>query len=337
MKLSDFDYLLPSELIAQKPLARRDGCRLMKLDRASSSVSHHRFYDLSSLLRTGDVLVFNDSKVLPARVLFQLHGRECEIFYLKDVAGGWEVLVRPGKYFQEGDVFSIDGKLECTVVAVHDNGSRILHFSSELATPALLEVLGGITPLPPYIHEKSPLADYQTIYAHTPGSVAAPTAGLHFTEELFATLDAKGIQREYATLHVGAGTFLPVQTENIEDHAMHSEWFELSPETCERLNAAKKEGRRIIAVGTTACRILETATDMNGQLQPFSGTTNIFIYPGYEWKMIDALITNFHFPKSTLLMLVSSLAGRDFILRAYEEAVAERYRFYSFGDAMFIE
>ena len=336
MQLSEFDYVLPQELIAQKPLEKRDASRLMLLHRKNHVLEDRFFHELPHLLQPDDVLVLNDSKVVPARILFDFHGRECEIFYLSEVSKKplqWKVLVRPGRFFQEGNESSF-GDFSFVVKSIEENGIRIIQFAKNPVTSEILEK-SGMTPLPPYIHEMASLERYQTVYARNPGSTAAPTAGLHFTEELFAELNVKGIQCEYVTLHVGAGTFLPVQSENIGEHRMHEEWFSLSSDVCKRLNAAKKEGRRIIAVGTTACRVLESCTT-SGVLKPKEGFTKLFITPGYEWRFVDGMITNFHLPKSTLLMLVSALAGRDFIFEAYKHATAEKYRFFSFGDAMLI-
>jgi S-adenosylmethionine:tRNA ribosyltransferase-isomerase len=358
MQLSDFDYVLPKELIAQDPLDRRDASRLLVLHRDQKKMEDRLFSDIASFLRPGDVLVFNNSKVLPARIVFHqkshdgIHERECEIFYLREIAPlRWEALIRPGKMFRKGDIFEMHFagfSMRCTVISVEDSGTRILDILplGENAPRTTFEILDavGTVPLPPYIQKMSSLDRYQTLYAKVPGSVAAPTAGLHFTNEIFQALDEKGVQREYVTLHVGACTFLPVQTENIADHRMHEEWFSLAPDVCARLNDAKREGRRVIAVGTTACRTLESAVSLNSPdspsssiLIPQNATTKLFITPGYQFHFIDGLITNFHLPKSTLLMLVSALAGRDFILDAYHHAIAHQYRFFSFGDAMFIE
>lgn len=349
MRLSDFDYHLPKGFIAQDPLEKRDDSRLMFLNRETQSISHHQFYDLPHLLRPGDILVLNDSKVIPARVLFSWKGRKCEIFYLRDHENDrgfiqWEILVRPGKYFRIGDIvplsagFSLEiekilsGKLSIASVKVAND-----LYEEGLDSEKILYKIGGQTPLPPYIHKPVSARRYQTIYARDPGSVAAPTAGLHFTKDLFRKLEQTDIMHEYITLHVGAGTFLPVKTENIEDHFIHSEPYFIDCCVIDDLNRAKKQGRRIIAVGTTVCRALETAADNeSGYILPSEPETNIFIYPGYKFRYVDGLITNFHLPKSTLLMLVSAFAGREFIFGAYQEAIGQRYRFYSFGDAMLI-
>lgn len=349
MRLSDFDYFLPLELIAQEPIAKRDDSRLMFLNRENQQISDHRFYDLPDLLQPGDMLVFNDSKVVPARILFTWKGKKCEVFYLKDHNNDrnimqWEILVRPGKYFQIGDTVKLPAGFEIEIEDILPSGSRIASvkvandlYEEGLDSEKILHKLGGETPLPPYIRKSAPMERYQTIYARDPGSVAAPTAGLHFTKDLFRGLEQRDIMHEYITLHVGAGTFLPVQTENIEEHYMHSEQYYIDCCVIDSLNMAKKQGRRIIAVGTTACRALESAADNEyGYVLPPEKTTDIFIYPGYKFKYVDGLITNFHLPKSTLLMLVSAFAGQDFIKKAYQHAIEEKYRFFSFGDAMLI-
>lgn len=349
MLLSDFDYNLPRELIAQEPSAQRDHSRLMFLNRDSKTFSHHHFYHLPDLLCSGDVLVLNDSKVIPARVFFFWKGRKCEIFYLQDHENEqhvmqWKILVRPGKYFQIGDALQLPAGFELEIEDILPDGSRIASvkvandlYEEGLDSEKILQKIGGETPLPPYIHRPAPEGRYQTIYARDPGSVAAPTAGLHFTKDLFRKLEQRDIMHEYITLHVGAGTFLSVQTQNIEDHFMHSEPYHIDCCVIDDLNRAKKQGRRIIAVGTTVCRALESAADNEyGYILPSDPETNIFIYPGYKFRYVDGLITNFHLPKSTLLMLVSAFAGRDFIFEAYQEAIQQRYRFFSFGDAMLI-
>ena len=338
MNVQDFDYYLPEELIAQTPLAQRDASRLMVLPRQQGACSHRHFFELPSLLRKGDLLVFNDTRVLPAR----LHGRKrdtgakVEVFLLKRLdLDRWETLVRPGRKLRPGTEVVFSDELSAVIEDTTEFGGRIVRFCWQGVFEEILQRLGEV-PLPPYIHEKLPDPErYQTVYARENGSAAAPTAGLHFTPELLSQLREQGIQTAYVTLHVGLGTFRPVAVESIQDHVMHSEQYAISAETAALVNETRRQGGRVIAVGTTAVRTLETA-GQSGQLQPCSGFTNIFIYPGYEYKIIDGLITNFHLPKSTLLMLVSALAGRERVLAAYKEAVEQRYRFFSFGDAMFI-
>ncbi|MEA4834838.1 MAG: tRNA preQ1(34) S-adenosylmethionine ribosyltransferase-isomerase QueA [Anaeromusa sp.] len=338
MNVQDFDYYLPEELIAQTPLAQRDASRLMVLPRQQGACSHRHFFELPSLLRKGDLLVFNDTRVIPAR----LHGRKrdtgakVEVFLLKRLdLDRWETLVRPGRKLRPGTEVVFSDELSAVIEDTTEFGGRIVRFCWQGVFEEILQRLGEV-PLPPYIHEKLPDPErYQTVYARENGSAAAPTAGLHFTPELLSQLREQGIQTAYVTLHVGLGTFRPVAVESIQDHVMHSEQYAISAETAALVNETRRQGGRVIAVGTTAVRTLETA-GQSGQLQPCSGFTNIFIYPGYEYKIIDGLITNFHLPKSTLLMLVSALAGRERVLAAYKEAVEQRYRFFSFGDAMFI-
>ena len=338
MNVQDFDYYLPEELIAQTPLAQRDASRLMVLPRQQGACSHRHFFELPSLLRKGDLLVFNDTRVIPAR----LHGRKrdtgakVEVFLLKRLdLDRWETLVRPGRKLRPGTEVVFSDELSAVIEDTTEFGGRIVRFCWQGVFEEILQRLGEV-PLPPYIHEKLPDPErYQTVYARENGSAAAPTAGLHFTPELLSQLREQGIQTAYVTLHVGLGTFRPVAVESIQDHVMHSEQYAISAETAALVNETRRQGGRVIAVGTTAVRTLETAGQI-GQLQPCSGFTNIFIYPGYEYKIIDGLITNFHLPKSTLLMLVSALAGRERVLAAYKEAVEQRYRFFSFGDAMFI-
>ena len=338
MNVQDFDYYLPEELIAQTPLAQRDASRLMVLPRQQGACSHRHFFELPSLLRKGDLLVFNDTRVIPAR----LHGRKrdkgakVEVFLLKRLdLDRWETLVRPGRKLRPGTEVVFSDELSAVIEDTTEFGGRIVRFCWQGVFEETLQRLGEV-PLPPYIHEKLPDPErYQTVYARENGSAAAPTAGLHFTPELLSQLREQGIQTAYVTLHVGLGTFRPVAVESIQDHVMHSEQYAISAETAALVNETRRQGGRVIAVGTTAVRTLETA-GQSGQLQPCSGFTNIFIYPGYEYKIIDGLITNFHLPKSTLLMLVSALAGRERVLAAYKEAVEQRYRFFSFGDAMFI-
>nr|WP_320145796.1 tRNA preQ1(34) S-adenosylmethionine ribosyltransferase-isomerase QueA [uncultured Anaeromusa sp.] len=338
MNVQDFDYHLPEELIAQTPLAQRDASRLMVLPRQQGACLHRHFFELPSLLRKGDLLVFNDTRVIPAR----LHGHKkdtgakVEVFLLKRLElDRWETLVRPGRKLRPGTEVVFSEELSAVIEDTTEFGGRIVRFRCQGVFEEILQRLGEV-PLPPYIHEQ--LSDperYQTVYARENGSAAAPTAGLHFTPELLTQLREQGIQTAYVTLHVGLGTFRPVAVESIQDHVMHSEQYAISAETAALINETRRQGGRVIAVGTTAVRTLETA-GQSGQMQPCSGFTNIFIYPGYEYKIIDGLITNFHLPKSTLLMLVSALVGRERVLAAYKEAVEQRYRFFSFGDAMFI-
>lgn len=340
MKTSDFDYELPPELIAQTPLERRDGSRLMTLDKVTGQVEHRHFYDLPSLLRPGDCLVLNNSRVLPARLIGQREpgGGAAEVLLLTDKGNKvWECLVRPGRRLREGARVSFgNGALHAEIQAVLPDGNRLVRFDYEGIFLEVLERLGKM-PLPPYIKEE--LQDqerYQTVYSKEVGSAAAPTAGLHFTKELLQTIENMGVKVCYVTLHVGLGTFRPVGEENLEDHDMHSEYCTISQETADIINETKAAGGRVICVGTTSCRTLESWAGEDGTMKESSGWTNIYIYPGYRFKVMDALVTNFHLPQSTLIMLVSALAGREHVLAAYEEAVRERYRFFSFGDAMFI-
>jgi S-adenosylmethionine:tRNA ribosyltransferase-isomerase len=347
LKLSDFDYQLPKEMIAQRPLAERDQSRLMVLNRADGTIEHHRFFELPELLGEDCVLVFNESRVIPARLKFKLGESNAEILLIKSVGEDtWECMVRPGPKFEPKTEGQIDDECGFYVKEITPHGLRVIKFKCGDFKEYLKK--HGHTPTPPYIKEEvSDPEKYQTVYAKTEGSVAAPTAGFHFTDRVFADLKAKGIQTEFITLHVGLGTFQPVKIDNIKKHQMHSEWFSLPEGTADRLNQAKAKGKKIVAVGTTAVRVLESCSDSEGQLKAQSGETDIFIYPGYSWKFVDQLITNFHVPKSTLLMLVSafanpsdvppeSLKGRDFILKAYEIAKKEGYRFFSFGDSMLI-
>ena len=340
MKTSDFIYELPESSIAQFPVEPRDTSRLMVLDKNSDAIEHKHFYDVIDFLNPGDVMVVNDTRVIPARLLGERvpSGGACEIFLLKQLAPKkWETLVRPGKKLKPGAKVSFgEGKLTATILETTEAGGRIVEFECEGSFEAALDALGEM-PLPPYIHEK--LTDkerYQTVYARAEGSAAAPTAGLHFTPELMDRIRAKGVEIVPVLLHVGLGTFRPVKAEDIKDHEMHSEYFEVTEEAAEKINAAKARGNRVIAVGTTSVRTLESAAE-NGKLIAKKGNTNIFIFPGYEWQLVDALITNFHLPGSTLIMLVSALYGREKTLTAYETAVKEGYRFYSFGDAMIIK
>ena len=340
MNKSDFDFYLPEELIAQTPLEKRDTSRLLHLYKQTGEIEHKHFYDIKQYLHEGDCLVLNDSRVLPARLIgARPTGGTVELVLLKDLGDNrWECLSRPGRKTKPGQelVFG-NGELTALVEEVTLGGNRIVKFSYEGIFLEILERLGKM-PLPPYIKEELQDSErYQTVYSKELGSAAAPTAGLHFTKELLAEIADMGVKICYVTLHVGLGTFRPVKADKIEDHEMHSEFCIVPEETAETVNAVKRAGGRVIAVGTTSCRTLESFTTEDGTLQATSGWTNIFIYPGYKFKCIDALITNFHLPESTLIMLVSALAGRENILNAYNTAVKERYRFFSFGDAMMIE
>lgn len=341
MKVEDFDYDLPEELIAQTPLEKRDASRLLVLDKKSGELEHRHFYDIIDYLEEGDTLVLNNTKVLPARLIGEKEETKAiiEILLLKNIADDtWECLAKPARRIKVGTVVTFgNGKLKAKCVKEENDGIR--HFTL-IYDGILLEILEelGTMPLPPYIHEK--LADqtrYQTVYAKEVGSAAAPTAGLHFTKELLTKIKEKKVNIAYITLHVGLGTFRPVSVEKVEDHEMHSEYYQMSKEVAELLTKTKKENHRIIAVGTTSTRTLETIMTKYHEFKECSGWTNIFIYPGYEFKAVDCLITNFHLPKSTLVMLVSALAGREHILNAYKEAVEKEYRFFSFGDAMLIK
>ncbi|MDY3013626.1 MAG: tRNA preQ1(34) S-adenosylmethionine ribosyltransferase-isomerase QueA [Evtepia sp.] len=340
MKTSDFYYDLPPELIAQTPIPQRDGSRLLTLNKETGETEHHHFYELPSFLRPGDCLVLNDSRVLPARLIGkrQPTGGTCEVMLLIDRGEKtWECLVRPGKKLREGAVLSFgEGRLTAQVTKVLDNGNRLVRFDYDGIFLEILEQLGKM-PLPPYIKEELEGAErYQTVYSREVGSAAAPTAGLHFTKELLASIEAMGVRLCYVTLHVGLGTFRPVKVDDVDQHEMHSEYCTISAETAAIINQTKREGGRVICVGTTSCRTIESWAGEDGTLQESAGWTNIFIYPGYRFKVMDCLVTNFHLPESTLVMLVSALAGRAHVLAAYQEAVQERYRFFSFGDAMFI-
>ena len=339
MKKSDFYFELPEELIAQTPLLRRDASRLLCLDRATGETEHRSFTELPELLREGDCLVMNDSRVLPARLLgSRLSGGSVELVLLRDLGEGrWECLSRPGRKTKPGTELSFgEGQLRATVESVAEGGNRIVRFDYEGIFLEILERLGKM-PLPPYIKEELEDSErYQTVYSRELGSAAAPTAGLHFTKELLARIAAKGVTLCYVTLHVGLGTFRPVKEDEIEDHAMHSEFCIIPEEAAKAVTETKRRGGRVVAVGTTSCRTLESFAREDGSLPAGSGWTDIFIYPGYSFKCVDALVTNFHLPESTLIMLVSALAGREQVLAAYREAVRERYRFFSFGDAMFI-
>jgi len=339
MKTSDFNYELPEELIAQTPLERRDASRLLHLDKTTGEIEHRHFFELPDYLQKGDCLVLNDSRVLPARLIGRREtGGAVEVVLLRDLGANiWECLTRPGRKTKPGTklVFG-EGELTAIVTESAEGGNKLLRFDYEGIFLEVLEHLGRM-PLPPYI--KTELADqerYQTVYSRETGSAAAPTAGLHFTQELLDEIKQKGVHICYLTLHVGLGTFRPVKCENVENHEMHSEFCVIPPETARTVSETKRNGGRVVAVGTTSCRTLESFAKMDGTLEAGSGWTDIFIYPGYDFHCVDALVTNFHLPESTLVMLVSALAGREHILHAYAEAVRERYRFFSFGDAMLI-
>lgn len=340
MKTKDFDYTLPEHLIAQHPADKRDASRLLVYDRAGKTVSHRHFSDILEYIHPEDCLVLNDTRVIPARLLGRKIGTggAMEFLLLRDRGDDtWETLVRPGRRAQKGVRFEFgDGELTAEVLDKAEGGGRLVRFFYEGVFAEVLDRV-GVMPLPPYIHAKLENPDrYQTVYARYPGSAAAPTAGLHFTEDLLDRVQAQGTSIAKLTLHVGLGTFRPVKESNIEDHPMHAEVYSVAPQAADLVNAARKRGGRIIAVGTTAVRTLETAADDSGAVRPGEGETDIFIYPGYRFKAVDALITNFHLPQSTLLMLVSALAGREEILSVYRQAVAQEYRFFSFGDAMMI-
>ena len=340
MKTSDFDYYLPEELIAQTPIEPRDASRLLVYDRENDKVEHKHFYDIVNYLKKGDLLVRNNTKVLPARMFgYTKNGGKVEILLLKRFnLNEWEVLVKPGKKAKPGTVLTVSTELSAEVLSViEEAGSRRVRFTFDGVFEDVLSRVGEM-PLPPYITEKlKDQSRYQTVYAKQDGSAAAPTAGLHFTQRLLDELKEKGVEIVDILLHVGLGTFRPVKADDISEHHMHSEYYEVTKEAAERINLAKKEGRRIIAVGTTSVRTLESVADENGFVKAEKGNTEIFIYPPYKFKCVDALITNFHLPKSTLVMLVASLTGREKILELYNLAVKEKYRFFSFGDAMFIE
>ena len=341
MKVSDFNYYLPEELIAQVPIKNRDHSRLMVLDREKKTIEDKIFKDILDYLKPGDCLVRNNTKVIPARLygIKEETNANIEFLLLKRIEGDyWEVMVRPGRRLKPGTKVTFgNGLLKAEILDILDGGNRKVKFEYEGIFNEILDQI-GLMPLPPYIKEKLDDKDrYQTVYAKYEGSAAAPTAGLHFTEELLEKIKEKGVEIANVTLHVGIGTFRPVKVENIEEHDMHTEHYYIKKEDVEKINNTKKAGGRIIAVGTTSCRVLESVADENGMVKEVEGDTNIFIYPGYKFKCINALITNFHLPESTLIMLVSALAGRDYIMKAYEHAVEEKYRFFSFGDAMFIE
>ena len=341
LKTSDYYYELPQELIAQDPLEDRSSSRLMVLDKETGAVSHHVFREITSFLNPGDCLVLNNTKVIPARLMGvrEETGGAVEVLLLKRRTGDvWECLVKPGKKARPGTRLAFgDGLLHAQVEDVVEDGNRLIRFFYDGIWEEVLDRLGEM-PLPPYItHKLQDKNRYQTVYARFDGSAAAPTAGLHFTPELLDQIQDMGVELAYVTLHVGLGTFRPVKVENVKEHHMHSEYYQVSTEAAEKINRTKKNGGRVICVGTTSCRTVESAADENGQVEAGCGDTDIFIYPGYRFKVLDALITNFHLPESTLVMLVSALAGREHVLAAYEEAVKERYRFFSFGDAMLIQ
>ncbi len=341
MKVSDFNYDLPKELIAQVPIKDRDESRLMVLDRKNKTIENKIFKDIIDYLNPGDCLVRNNTKVIPARLygIKEETGANIEFLLLNRIDGDiWEVMVRPGRRLMPGVKVTFgDGILKAEILEKMENGNRKVKFEYNGIFNEILDKI-GLMPLPPYIHEKLKEKDrYQTVYAKYEGSAAAPTAGLHFTNELLKKIQEKGVEIANVTLHVGIGTFRPVKVENVEEHNMHSEHFYIKQEDADKINRAKKAGKRVIAVGTTSCRVLESIADENGMVEATEKDTSIFIYPGYKFKCLDALITNFHLPESTLIMLVSALAGKDFIMKAYREAVKEKYRFFSFGDAMFIK
>ena len=340
MKVSDFNYELPEELIAQTPIEKRDESRLMVLDRQKQTIEHKRFKDIINYLEPGDVLVRNNTKVIPARLYGKKEtGANVEFLLLNNIEGDiWECIVRPGNKLHVGvKVIFGDGILKAEILETMPGGTRKVKFEYKGIFNEILDKI-GLMPLPPYIHEQLKEKDrYQTVYAKYNGSAAAPTAGLHFTPELLNKIEEKGVIIANVTLHVGIGTFRPVKEETVEAHQMHSEHFYIKQEDVEKINNAKENGKRVIAVGTTSCRVLETIADESGKVSETEGDTQIFIYPGYKFKCLDGLITNFHLPESTLLMLVSALAGKDYIMKAYNEAVKEKYRFFSFGDAMFIQ
>ena len=340
MKVSDFNYDLPQELIAQVPIKNRDESRLMVVNRKSKRIEHKILKDILDYLKPGDCLVRNNTKVIPARLygIKEETGINVEFLLLNRIEGDyWEVMVKPGRRLKKGTnaIFG-NGLLKAEILDIMEGGNRKVKFIYEGIFNEILDQI-GLMPLPPYIHEKLQDKDrYQTVYAKYEGSAAAPTAGLHFTDELLEKIKQKGVEIANVTLHVGIGTFRPVKEENVEEHKMHTEHFYIKDEDVEKINKAKRTGHRIIAVGTTSCRVLESIADENGYVKQIETDTGIFIYPGYKFKCIDGLITNFHLPESTLIMLVSALAGKEFVMNAYEEAVREKYRFFSFGDAMFI-
>ncbi len=338
-RLSDYEYYLPEELIAQKPLDERDQSRMLVLDRFRGSIEHTVFQHLPEYLTQGDLLVFNDTRVIPARLVGRIAGKEAsaEVLLLhKQDDGKWVAMVKPGKKLKPGARVVFDYGVEALVEGYTENELRLISFSSSRPLEELLPELGKV-PLPPYIkREVDHPEQYQTIYAEKEGSAAAPTAGFHFTDRVFNALKAKGVETTFITLHIGPGTFQPVKTEDIREHRMHYEFYKISGDTAETINRAKREERRIIAVGTTVCRVLETVADEKGQVKEQEGWTDLYIYPGFEFQLVGAMLTNFHLPRSTLLMLISAFGGYDLVMRAYREAVEEQYRFYSFGDCMLI-
>ena len=340
MQVSDFYYDLPEELIAQEPILKRDESRLLVLSKKNGQTEDKTFKDIIDYFEPGDCLVLNDTKVIPARLIGEkeITGGKIEFVLLKDLGDDkWETLVKPGRRAIPGARFSFgEGKLKAEVLEVVEGGNRIVKFEYKGIFNEILDEVGAM-PLPPYIHKQLEDKDrYQTVYSNEKGSAAAPTAGLHFTKELLAELEKKGVDIAYVTLHVGLGTFRPVKVEKIEDHTMHTEHYKINQETCDKINRAKQKGNKVISVGTTSTRVLESVTDEDGIIRPKEGDTSIFIYPGYKFKMIDGLITNFHLPESTLIMLVSAFAGYDNVMAAYKHAVEDKYRFFSFGDAMLI-
>ncbi len=338
MRTSEFDYNLPKKLIAQEPVRPRDHSRLMVLDRQKRSIKHRHFFDIGEFLKKGDLLVLNDTKVFKARLEAKVGEAEVEIFLLRPMGKAWQTMAKPGRKLKEDKEIVLKGGLKARLIEKKQDGTYIIQFKVDNEKLfKIIEKIGHV-PVPPYV-EKEPERpeDYQTVYAEHTGSVAAPTAGFHFTKELIEKLKRKGVEFKYITLHVGIGTFQPVKTEEIEDHKMHSEFVSISEQAAEDINKAKEEGRRVISAGTTTCRALEgVAGKHGGKLKEYSGDVNIFMYPGYVFKIVDGLITNFHLPRSTLLMLASALAGRELVMKAYDMAVKEEYRFYSFGDAMLV-
>ncbi|MCX7920673.1 MAG: tRNA preQ1(34) S-adenosylmethionine ribosyltransferase-isomerase QueA [Clostridia bacterium] len=341
MRVSDFYYDLPEELIAQEPIKDRHMSRLMVIDRDNGNIEHRIFRDVINYLKEGDCLVLNNTRVIPARLLGEKEGTtgKIEFVLLKKVNGDvWEVILKPGRRAKPGARFVFgNGELKAEVIDIVEEGNRLVRFEYDGVFEQILDRV-GIMPLPPYITKRLEDSErYQTVYSKQKGSAAAPTAGLHFTNELLAELEGKGVKLAYVTLHVGLGTFRPVKAENILEHKMHSEFFSISDEACDKINTTKEKGNKVVAVGTTSCRVMETVGSDDGRVKPGSGWTDIFIYPGYNFKIVDSLITNFHLPESTLIMLVSALAGKEKMLEAYKIAVNERYRFFSFGDAMLIK
>lgn len=341
MKTSLFDFDLPDSLIAQNPVEPRDACKLMIVDRQSNSISHTKFFEIGNYLKDGDVLVFNDSKVIPARINFVADGVSAEILLIRNVTGNiWKAIGKPGKLLKPGKKLAINKQLEAIILDKENDGLMTVEFNSLSGNATELLKEAGVAPFPPYISAtNASLEDYQTVYAKNEGSVASPTAGLHFTDQLLENLCRNGIQQEFVTLHVGLGTFKPIKTENIEDHVMHSEIYQIDKDTVARLTQARREGRRIIPVGTTSVRVLESyfsTSESDGEPRDVLGETSIYIYPGYKWKCAKAMVTNFHIPRSSLILLVSAFGGQELIFKAYEEAIRYKYRFYSFGDAMLI-